>query len=427
MQGGSPRSVCSAEGRFFNRYRTMSRWLLSFSVLALVAGAGVTTVGRFDSRLAQLEERRTLPDRISSLTRELAVLRTRLEESQEALGCLDEERARRTALEARILELEGELEVTNALFEVQQLELGEVEARQDELVREALGTELATLNEDLEARWERVSQTLEATSRIAESNRDQYSGLLEDLRGLRELQSQRLTTPRSEPVFAPRLRNPEVLWDSLMGPTVQIADESTVGSGVLLQSEEIGPDRYRTYLLTAWHVVRDVLDNPTQLEELVPVYVYQPSGERHLEWARVVVRDAALDSALLVMDTVGAFPHGATLPTREGLAAQSVFDEIYAVGCPLGNDPIPTAGELADLHHEVGGQELWMISAPTYIGNSGGGVFDAETRELVGIFTKIYTHGSLRPTVVPHMGLVTPLAEIYDWLESVGQGHVVPR
>ncbi len=228
---------------------------------------------------------------------------------------------------------------------------------------------------------------------------------------------------------APRApaRDPRVMWNALMGPTVQIADESTVGSGVLLRSEEVAPGRHRTYLLTAWHVVRDVLEDPEQLEELVPVYIYQPSGARHRVWARVGVRDVALDSALLVMDTIGAFPHGAVLPGREKLESLSVFDEIVAVGCPLGNDPIPTAGELADLHHEVEGQELWMISAPTYIGNSGGGVFDAETRELVGIFTKIYTHGSLRPTVVPHMGLVTPLGAIYDWLESVGQGHVVPR
>ena len=61
-----------------------------------------------------------------------------------------------------------------------------------------------------------------------------------------------------------------------------------------------------------------------------------------------------------------------------------------------------------------------MISAPTYIGNSGGGIYDAETHELLGIFSKIYTHGSLRPTVVPHMGLVTSLKTIYDWLDSVG-------
>jgi hypothetical protein len=65
-----------------------------------------------------------------------------------------------------------------------------------------------------------------------------------------------------------------------------------------------------------------------------------------------------------------------------------------------------------------------MISAPTYIGNSGGGIFDAESHELLGIFSKIYTHGSVRATIVPHMGLVTPLEKIYDWFETTEYGYL---
>jgi hypothetical protein len=108
------------------------------------------------------------------------------------------------------------------------------------------------------------------------------------------------------------------------------------------------------------------------------------------------------------------------------LARARIFDRIYAVGCPLGNDPIPTWGEIADTHHAVDGQRYWMISAPTYIGNSGGGIFDADTHELLGIFCKIYTHGSVRPTVVPHMGLVTSLAGVYDWLDQTAYAHLEP-
>ena len=68
----------------------------------------------------------------------------------------------------------------------------------------------------------------------------------------------------------------------------------------------------------------------------------------------------------------------------------------------------------------------WMINAPTYIGNSGGGIFDARTHELLGVFSKIYTHGTLRPTIVPHMGLATPLHEVYPWLAEEGFGFLVP-
>ena len=59
-----------------------------------------------------------------------------------------------------------------------------------------------------------------------------------------------------------------------------------------------------------------------------------------------------------------------------------------------------------------------MINAPTYFGNSGGGVYLADSRSLIGVFSKIYTHGKGNPVVVPHMGLCTPIATIYAWLEK---------
>jgi len=130
--------------------------------------------------------------------------------------------------------------------------------------------------------------------------------------------------------------------------------------------------------------------------------------------------------ALLKLNTKRQIDCGAKLASRSRLNRVRTFDRIYAVGCPLGNEPIPTFGEIADTQHVVDGSSYWMISAPTYIGNSGGGIFDAQTHELLGIFDKIYTHGTLRPTVIPHMGLVTSLSTIYDWLEKVGLGAIEP-
>jgi hypothetical protein len=66
-----------------------------------------------------------------------------------------------------------------------------------------------------------------------------------------------------------------------------------------------------------------------------------------------------------------------------------------------------------------------MLSAPTYIGNSGGGIFDAKSHQLIGVFSKIYTHGNLRPTVVPHMGLATPMHQVYEWIEKEKLGRLV--
>jgi len=68
-----------------------------------------------------------------------------------------------------------------------------------------------------------------------------------------------------------------------------------------------------------------------------------------------------------------------------------------------------------------------MISSPAYFGNSGGGVFLEQSQELIGIFAKIYTHGSYRPQVVTHMGLAVPLPVVHEWLESEGYGHLLPE
>ena len=61
-----------------------------------------------------------------------------------------------------------------------------------------------------------------------------------------------------------------------------------------------------------------------------------------------------------------------------------------------------------------------MVSTPAYFGNSGGGVFLAETCELIGIFSKIYTHGTYQPQVITHMGLAVPINVIHDWLDEIG-------
>jgi hypothetical protein len=216
------------------------------------------------------------------------------------------------------------------------------------------------------------------------------------------------------------------MWRELVGPVVQLAGESSVGSGVLLRSEARPEGGYRTPILTAWHVVRDIQGDPPELALPVPVQIYREDGTTRREQAKLLAHDPKLDAALLELVTSDELEFGAQLAPRSRLTQARIFDTVVAVGCPLGNDPIPTRGEIATCNHEVDGEHYWMINAPTYIGNSGGGIFDAESHELLGLFSKIYTHGSLRPTIVPHMGLVTPLDRVYDWLARVGHGDVVP-
>jgi len=292
-----------------------------------------------------------------------------------------------------------------------------------EILREEIRQSLADSRKARPAYPKDVEERLAATLAECEQRLDSTDGALADLRMRFESNRVSLATLHE----ATAKTSPKVeghRWHNLMGPAVQLSGGGTIGSAVLLPGEPTA-DGWRTRVLTAWHVVRDIRLGLGE-NAPIPVTVYSEDGSAREEEARLLCRDATMDVALLELTSTTVRLPAVQLASREALEAVQVFEPIYAVGCPLGNDPIPTYGELCDSHHEVDGTNHWMISAPTYIGNSGGGIFHAETDELIGIFSKIYTHGTLRPTVVPHMGLAVPLENIYDWLEGEGYASLTP-
>lgn len=223
------------------------------------------------------------------------------------------------------------------------------------------------------------------------------------------------------------LRDARELTERMILPTIQLNGEDTVGSGTLILS---GPDpriegsdgEVVNYVITSYHVVRNIFaDTPKAKKDGVEVTIYSVAddGGNDTFKADMVAFDARIDAALLKLRTDRVFPRVATVLTREEARNVKVWDPIFAIGCPLGNDPIPTRGELSSVHNELGGANYWMLNAPTYYGNSGGGVYTGDDQlALLGVFSKIYTHGRTTPVVVPHMGLCTPILEIYQWLDG---------
>lgn len=372
----------------------------------LVAVSGVFVgYGALNGRLARLEATpRVDPRELGELRKCVAEQGQRVASALAELERLRNTPARTAELDQRIARLADELDEAACTLAAQDEKLDAWDKVRDEIGPAAVDARLAGYRDGVENQVKRVDELARTALGLAEGARTELTRVEQDLD-----------------------RDPGRMWRELVGPTVQLMGEDTVGSGVLLQSERVaGTDEYRTYLITAWHVVRDIQASAESLEAPVPVTIYTPDKSVTAETATLLEHDAEIDAALLVLRTKRQIECGAKLASRERLASARIFDRIYAVGCPLGNDPIPTYGEVADTHHVVDGQRYWMISAPTYIGNSGGGVFDARTHELLGIFSKIYTHGSVRPTVVPHMGLATSLIPIYDWLDKVGYASLEP-
>ena len=379
--------------------QNMDKRLFTLVGLSLLGGVGLTQLPRAGQHPTETPAH---DPGVALVHRQLAALEQRLDDSQQEVERLRRRQQRTFELGPLLAQFESRLAQTQA--EVHSRDAAaEASASLRERVEAEMEQRMTELSLGMESRWSDLTREVHATHDLAEA----ASGVLDEVRS-------RETPDRAG------------MWAALMGPTVQLAGETTVGSGVLLQSREMPDGTYSTHLLTAWHVVRDILADADGLERPIPVTLYSPDADPRADSAELLEFDPTLDVALLVMSSDEPYAFGASLPDKDRVSNAHVFDPIYAVGCPLGNDPIPTYGEVADTQHHVGDETYWMISAPTYIGNSGGGIFDARTHELLGIFSKIYTHGNLRPTVIPHMGLVTPMASIYAWLEEVGYATLEP-
>lgn len=222
-------------------------------------------------------------------------------------------------------------------------------------------------------------------------------------------------------------RDPQGMSRHMLQPCVQLQGEETVGSGTLISCEKDKQGKgYTTYVLTAYHVVRNILtDEPLLARKGIDVVIYSPTGKVTRK-CDVVMSNPKADLALVKLRGGDKVPVVADLSTRKELSQIRVWTPVYAIGCPLGNDPIPTAGSVSSLSNKVGETNYWMINAPTYFGNSGGGIYNGQTFKLLAVFSKIYTHGSTRPVVIPHMGLGVPLTKVYDWLEKEGHGFLIP-
>ena len=378
----------------------MHRFLIAGALALMVAGLGVTRLATLESRLDQFDNFRSEgPRRIAVLSRDLGQLQAQLEALQADIEVTGSKVDASRELGQRLASLQAELGATAQGLEA-------LRADHASFTPAVLDERLDELVTSVDGQWKGLSRSLSDATVLAQRNQAQIG--------------------RLEGEVSPDV---DQRWRDIMGPTVQLAGTSTVGSGVLLESRPMDPDApgsaYETLVLTAWHVVRDIRADAGKDDIPIPVYVYSQDGSRESETATLLFHDAGLDVAILRLDSDQAQPYGAALVPRAQARSHKVFAPIYAAGCPLGNDPIPTRGEIASVHHEVDGSDYWMISAPTYIGNSGGGVFNARTNELVGIFSKIYTHGTMRSTIVPHMGLVTPLGQVYDWLEDEGIARIV--
>jgi S1-C subfamily serine protease len=268
----------------------------------------------------------------------------------------------------------------------------------------------------------KTHEDVQSTTKVVEAVQADLSSRIKSAEGRFETSMKRL---ESLEAASREDRDLAAMRRELLAPIVQISGEDTVGSGVLLYSDKDPDAKQATLVVSSYHVVRNILaESALPRDRGIKIFFY-PDGSPVEEAADMLAYDEGIDLVLLRLRGDHKYPDVAKLIAPADVPHVTVFTPIYAVGCPLGNDPVPTSGEISSLRNNVASHNYWMINAPTYFGNSGGGVFLTKTRELIGVFSKIYTHGSGRPTVIPHMGLATPALAVADFLDKNGYGYVV--
>lgn len=104
-----------------------------------------------------------------------------------------------------------------------------------------------------------------------------------------------------------------------------------------------------------------------------------------------------------------------------------VFTRVWVIGYPIRKGPIPTGGVITCVSIKRKGKEYAMTSAPAFYGNSGGGVFTAETRKFLGVLAFVHSDevGDNIDVLVPHMNYFIPIDVLREWLNGEGYGFVL--
>ena len=372
-------------------------------LLETLCGLAVLVVlASFHNKIANLKIQRT----------EFAELQVKFEDAIANSSSKEELEALRSTvlanLEAKITSLEGDLAQAQDTRSVTAYLKRELEAtrRQAALFEAQLKQDLSRTRENVATYQALITSRQDRESKSLKETRDDLANLQGRVR-----------------------QDSSTLSKELLAPAVQLSGNDTVGSGTIIYSgQNPATKKTETYVITSYHVIRNIFaDTPQAKQEGIDVTIYGAHNgkDRREVKADMLNYDSRIDAAILLIRGEEKFETVARVISQDRANEIEVWDPVYAVGCPLGNDPIPTRGEVSSLNNKLNGANYWMINAPTYFGNSGGGVFAADTRELCGIFSKIYTHGRGNAVVVPHMGLFTPMPLIYEWLEEEKMAFVL--
>ena len=198
------------------------------------------------------------------------------------------------------------------------------------------------------------------------------------------------------------------------------------GSGVAIATRRTA-DGPACFVLTSGHTFTGLAGKT----EIYAVFGRHLGTGRKVNALLVAERNDAIDLALLRAETDDCSP--AAPATAPALGAP-----IWVVGFPLGRHIMLSSGVVGQvIVGETGDSASRLIvDAPVTYGVSGGGVYDARTGGLLGLVegfstARLTAQGSSPgwyvDVPVPGQTLVTPLAEVRQFLADIERADLLPK
>lgn len=214
----------------------------------------------------------------------------------------------------------------------------------------------------------------------------------------------------------------------MLSVVVRVNHEIGSGSGVIIYREHVKQDnKYTYYVVTNSHVVHNRLTSELEVDGIrgryriitidpgVVIRVFRDVAAEWTEYNAEVVAESPTDDLALIKFSTDDFLSGVVeLADTEVVSSVEVFDQVYAVGCQLGELLIPTEGIISGFVRQ---DNLMLIIHTAHVlpGSSGGGLFkqyDGQYR-LIGLTFAVRSYNF---QILPHYSYALSTEMIYRFL-----------
>jgi len=236
-------------------------------------------------------------------------------------------------------------------------------------------------------------------------------------------------------VLPPVVDEIELKQREMRDTTVFVQTRQGSGSGTIIDRLETDTDGLCEYLvLTNAHVTYsrfitilrgvDSITGKVKSERIDTGCGVIAFNHTERDWfphnATVIAEDMRYDLALLSFRSKHEFSV-AKIADDDMLSQVRVFDEIFAIGCQLGNAPSPTTGIISQIITGNNGEKEWVIygnTAQITPGSSGGGLFKKYDGHYYMIGIPFRVAIACNGQIVPHLAHAISVGVARDFIDQ---------